>query len=252
MTPAADAVPQDNQTRSNAVMHATVSSLREAIATTAGLLDTVVRNVTASAEKAEKAEKAAEKAASKTSGDIPEMYLIQENFGVLSPNDFEGYLDRVVKVTDNAFFDGVSTYDGVFTMAKLEEVKQTLRFGSSTNVKTITFGSLVQVGEDIIFERMHQLESIVFKALTTIGRDFSVSGCPKLTSLALPKLRTVGKNFRVEYNNALRSLAAAAITKIKDALNLRDNGPSGHLAIGSTCARLKAAARHIDSGQCTA
>ena len=280
---AAGAVPQDNQTRTNAAMHAKLSGLHETVAKTAGLLDAVARNVTASAKKAEAAEK---EAASKASGSIPEVAEVRLDGAFLSASDLESYFNRIVKVTGHVLLPGVSTINGAFAMAKLREVGESLVLPLTGSVKKVTFDSLVQIGDDL--QGGSALESLVFKSLTTIKGYITMSGCNKLTSLTFPKLTRVGRYINFAHNNllrslslpklasvghacpnpnvydshcgyfniannkALRSLTATAITKIGGYLNLERNGPSKYLKIGITCAKLKAAAARMSSPYCEA
>ena len=264
-------------------MHAKLSGLQETVAKMSGFLDAVARNVTASAKKAEAAEK---EAASKAGGSIPEVAEVYMNGGFLSASDLESYFDRIVKVTGQVNVHGVSTIDGAFAMAKLQEVGSNLVLPTVGSVKKVAFDSLVQVGGDVTGGS--NLESVVFKSLTTIKGAFSMEDCIKLTSLTLPKLARVGTYFTLvntqllqslalpklasvgyacpfpaEYrpgcgffnlvdNKLLRSLITPAITKIGGYLNLERNGPSKYLAIGIACAKLKAAAAEMSSSYCTA
>ena len=196
----------------------------------------MVRNVTASAKAAKVKEAAAEKEAaaaasynSKDGGDIAELYQIRLELGnnflsglPLPRSAFEGYFDRIVKITQGIQIADMSTYNGAFSMAKLQRVAGQIYLLSMRYVKTIAFDALVETtGIHVQCRDYSILESISFKMLKIVDGNFLVNGCHKLTHIALPKL-TMAKNFAVQGFPLLKSLSLPKLATVTGTLEVRN------------------------------
>ena len=104
---------------------------------------------------------------------------------ILPRSAFEGYFDRIVKITGGIQIAEMSTYNGAFTLAKLQHVRQQIYLYSMRYVKTIAFDALVETtGITVQCADYSILESISFKMLNNVDGDFRVNSSPSSPWLA--------------------------------------------------------------------